>query len=274
MKIQPVIKWSGSKRSQSEKIVEEIKGNVEGTYYEPFVGGGSVLYQLLHSEKKFKHYIASDINEELIALWNKIKDEPLVVADYYGALWYEINSLADVDKRKEYFYNVRARFNKDKNPLDFLFISRTCTNGLIRYNKKGEFNNSYHSNRKGINPNTFRKIILDWSNILNEYDVQFIHQSYQEIETTGKDCIYLDPPYANGKSMYFGILNYDTFWEWLKKQKGDYLISFDGKTTNKNFTYDVPKELFSKHTYIPCGKSSFNRMLGNQVDVFESLYLK
>ena len=66
MKFQPVIKWSGSKRSQSEEIIKRIKDKEYNTYYEPFCGGCSVLFQLLHSDKKFKKYICSDKNKECI----------------------------------------------------------------------------------------------------------------------------------------------------------------------------------------------------------------
>ena len=75
MKFQPVIKWSGSKRSQSEEIIKRFPKKID-TYYEPFIGGGSILFQLLNSDIEVKEYICSDINEELIALWNIIKEEP------------------------------------------------------------------------------------------------------------------------------------------------------------------------------------------------------
>lgn len=72
MKFNPVIKWSGSKRSQSEVIVSNFPKKIT-IYYEPFVGGGSVLYQLLNSDIKVESFIYSDINEDLIKLWNIMK---------------------------------------------------------------------------------------------------------------------------------------------------------------------------------------------------------
>ena len=70
MKFQPVIKWSGSKRSQSEEIVKRIPRKEYDTYYEPFCGGCSILFQLLHSDIKFNKYICSDENEGWINLLN------------------------------------------------------------------------------------------------------------------------------------------------------------------------------------------------------------
>ncbi|MFS0643807.1 DNA adenine methylase [Siminovitchia sp. 179-K 8D1 HS] len=272
--LQPAIKWSGSKRSQAKNIVSLMPKKID-TYYEPFVGGASVLFRLLHSDIKVNKYICSDINGDLIALWNEIKSNPDSLLETYERLWNELNADDDVERRKEYFYTIRARFNKEKNPHDFLFLSRTCTNGLIRYNSKGEFNTSLHFSRKGIVPNTLKKIIFDWSTKLNENNVQFIQQSYEEIESKEGDFIYLDPPYANTKGMYYGQLDYDNFFEWLGKQNADYLLSFDGKRDEIDNTYEVPKELYSKHIYLHSGRSSF-KDLKNQVvqQVQESLYIK
>lgn len=275
MKFQPVIKWSGSKRSQSEEIINRIKDKEYDTYYEPFCGGCSVLFQLLHSNKKFKKYICSDINNDLISLWNMIKDNPNKIIEEYTKMWNELNADDDKERKKQYFYMVRDRFNKSKNPCDFMFIMRTTTNGMPRYNKSGEFNNSFHVTRNGIIPSTFAKIVKKWSEVLNKFNVQFIHRSYNEIITTENDFVYLDPPYANTKGMYYGTIDYNMLWNWIRKQECDYMLSFDGKTSSLDVTYNVPKDIYSKHEYLESGNSSFRRVIGNSNDeyVSESLYI-
>lgn len=275
MKFQPVIKWSGSKRSQSEEIINRIKDKEYDTYYEPFCGGCSVLFQLLHSNKKFKKYICSDINNDLISLWNMIKDNPNKIIEEYTKMWNELNADDDKERKKQYFYMVRDRFNKSKNPCDFMFIMRTTTNGMPRYNKSGEFNNSFHVTRNGIIPSTFAKIVKKWSEVLNKFNVQFIHRSYNEIITTENDFVYLDPPYANTKGMYYGTIDYNMLWSWIRKQECDYMLSFDGKTSSLDVTYNVPKDIYSKHEYLESGNSSFRRVIGNSNDeyVSESLYI-
>lgn len=276
MKFQPVIKWSGSKRSQSEEIINRIKNKEYDTYYEPFCGGCSVLFQLLHSNKKFKRYVCSDKNKDLISLWNMIKTNPNEVIDNYTKMWNELNIDDDKERKKQYFNTVRDRFNKHKNPCDFMFIMRTTTNGMPRYNKNGEFNNSFHVTRNGIKPDTFSKIVLEWSNILNKFNVEFIYRSYEEIQTTENDFIYLDPPYANTKGMYYGTIDYEKLWDWIRSQKCDYMLSFDGKTSSIDITYDVPNDLYSKHEYLYSGNSSFRRVIGssNSEYVSESLYIR
>lgn len=144
-KFQPVIKWSGSKRSQACEIVKHFPQTIY-TYYEPFCGGASVLRELMDSNIRVKHYVCSDLNEGLINLWNEIKNNPKEVADYYEKLWNEMNGdkSKDKDYKRAYFESVRERYNKEHNPLDFMFIMRTTTNGMPRYNQNGEFNNSFH----------------------------------------------------------------------------------------------------------------------------------
>lgn len=275
IKFQPVIKWSGSKRSQSEGIVKRIKDKEYDIYYEPFCGGCSVLFQLLHSDKKFKKYICSDKNNDLISLWNMIKDNPNKIINEYTKMWKELNIDDNKERKKQYFYVVRDRFNKEKNPCDFMFIMRTTTNGMPRYNQNGEFNNSFHITRNGIKTNTFAKIVKEWSEILNKFKVQFIHRNYDEIQTKENDFMYLDPPYANTKGMYYGTIDYSDLWDWIRKQKCDYMLSFDGKISGTDLTYDVPKDIYKLHEYLYSGNSSFRRVIGTSSNeyVSESLYI-
>ncbi|WP_125154400.1 Dam family site-specific DNA-(adenine-N6)-methyltransferase [Clostridium rectalis] len=276
MKFQPVIKWSGSKRSQSEEIIKRIPKQEYNTYHEKFCGGCSILYQLLHSNIKFKQYICSDINRGLIDLWNEIKQNPNTVYEEYKKKWEELNIDDDKERKKQYFYTVRERYNKEHNPYDFMFIMRTTTNGMPRYNNKGNFNNSFHVTRNGIKPKTLEKIILKWSNLLNKYDVKFIHSDYCNIKPDKNDLLYLDPPYSGTKGMYYGTIDYNNLWDYLKDCKCDYLLSFDGKITSEDKTYEVPKEIYDKHEYIYSGNSSFRRVIGksNKEYVEESLYIK
>ena len=267
IKFQPIIKWTGSKRSQSEQIVSYFPKEID-TYYEPFVGGGSVLRQLLESNIKVKKYICSDICRPLIDLWNEIKINPYQLYNYYLNEWTKFQGNVD------YYYIVRERFNQNKNPYDFLFILRTCVNGVARFNSKGNFNSACHNNRPGIHPNRLKTILYEWSQKLNDNNVQFVCQDYKTIQSQYNDVLYLDPPYANTTGLYYGRLNYEEFWNWLRNQKGFYVLSFDGISGNDNRTYNVPKDVYSKHIYLDSGVSSFKKL--NQIHEYvkESLYIK
>lgn len=271
---QPVIKWTGSKRKQSEEIISHFPKEID-TYYEPFLGGGSVMYRLLISEIKINNLICSDVNEDLINLWNMIKIEPKRLAEGYESLWNELNKDDDIDRKKEYFNTVRARYNANRSPIDFLFISRTCVNGKIRYNRRGEFNNSFHVTRNGIISKTMAKIINDWSEKINSSNVSFVHQDYSIINAKKDDYIYLDPPYAGTTDMYYGGIDLNKFYEWLGNQKCKYALSFDGTSGEDNYMTKIPIALYDKHIFIENGNSTFKKVdKGKNEMVSESLYIK
>lgn len=287
MNLEPIVKWSGSKRSQAKEIISRFPKDID-TYYEPFCGGCSVLYRLLNTPSvKVRHYVASDINADLIATWNEIKNNPDRLMEEYVQLWTKF-SLCETfmltpqehrkvlfAHRKEFFYEIRDRLNREHRPADFLFIMRTTTNGMPRYNDFGSFNNSCHFSRPGIDPVRLDKICHQWSRLLDEKNVEFRNCSYEDIKPNKESYLYIDPPYFNTKGMYFGKIEFDKFWDWLKGQKCRWAMSFDGKRGDDDNTYDVPKYLYVRHEYLNSGKSSFERYLGEgrTEDVFESLYL-
>ena len=217
------------------------------------------------------------MNKGLIDLWNEIKTNPQEVSDYYERLWNEMNGDSEKDKayKRSYFEMVRERYNKEHNPLDFMFIMRTTTNGMPRYNSNGEFNNSFHITRDGIIPDKLRKIINEWSHLLIDNNVRFNCCSYDCIKPTDNDFMYLDPPYAGTKGMYFGGFDNIELFEWLRKLDCKWALSYDGISGNIDNTYDVPSDLYKEHIYIKSGNSSFKRVIGKSRDsiVYESLYL-
>lgn len=277
--MQPVIKWSGSKRSQAQNIVSYIPEKHYDTYYEPFCGGCAILAYILENEKyayRFNQFICSDLNKDLIKSYNLIKYNPeKVIKDYYDN-WNEMNKKENnITDKWNYFEFIRRRLNKKHEPSDFIFIMRTTTNGMPRYNRKGQFNNSFHITREGIIPDKFERIVKQWSFLLNKYDVQFIHQSFEKINPSADDLIYLDPPYANTKGMYFGNFNNKSLFEFLSKLNCDWLLSYDGIAGKDNLIVNVPETLYKKHLLINSGNSSFRRIVGKNknCNVQESLYL-
>lgn len=277
---EPIVKWSGSKRSQAAEIVARMPREID-TYYEPFCGGCSVLYRLLNTPSvKVSRYVASDVNRDLIELWKMIRDNQDELCKGYGELWESFNRhglcVDDFERRKEVFYSFRDRYNRDHCPIDFLFIMRTTTNGMPRYNDKGEFNNSCHFSRPGIHPNRLRKICLEWSRLLNEKNVEFFYRSFEEVSDNEGDLTYIDAPYFSVKrnQMYFGGIDFSLLEKWIRTLKGKWIMSYDGKRGNVDYTVDIPQDLFVCHEYLKSGKSSFERYLGlgRCEEVYESLY--
>lgn len=94
-------------------------------------------------------------------------------------------------------------------------------------------------------------------------------------DNTEDDYIYLDPPYAGTKGMYYGTIDYDKLWDWLRQQSCKYALSFDGTCGKEDRTYEVPTDLYNIHTYLSSGNSGFKKLRFEKIEeVKESLYLK
>lgn len=279
MKFQPVIKWSGSKRSQCDEILGYFPEEI-GTYYEPFCGGCSMLMGLMLSGKRVGRYVCSDVNGDLIRLWGKVKDNPDEVYGSYVGLWGELNKDDDMERKRKFFEGQRSIYNETHDPLVFFFLMRTCVNGMPRYNSMGKFNTGFHVTRDGIRPERLKPILYEWSDKLIGNNVEFVCSSYEWVlgEVCEGDFVYMDPPYFNTKGMYYGGIELGSFFDFLGEvsMKGvRFALSFDGRSGDVDCTYDVPKECYKRHSYIRSGNSSFRRTIGKDRNavVYESLYL-
>ena len=266
------IKWSGSKRSQAKAILQHFPQKIN-TYYEPFCGGASVFYALVKSDISVEKYVLSDINSDLINLYETIKIAPDELCQHYEGLWKELNKDEDCKRKKQYFTKVRTRFNMERDPKDFMFIMRTTTNGMPRYNRRGEFNNSFHVTRDGISPYKLEKVVFEWSNMLKNVDVRVC--DYRDIAPSIKEFLYLDPPYANTKGMYYGNINHNELWEYLSNVTCGWALSFNGIVGDENNTQMLP-HIYDEHFYLKSGNSSFRRIITGDRNalVYESLYVK
>ena len=261
----PVIKWTGSKRRIAPDIVKTFPGF--DAYYEPFLGGGSILVRT-----GARKAVCGDICKPLVDLWNAVKSSPSETADEYERRWRGLQ-----DGGPDFFYGVRRRFNELHDPHDLLFLSRTCVNGLIRFNRRGEFNNTFHHTRKGIDPARLRGIIHRWSGMVQRY--RFVHGDYAKTAAaaTRDDFIYLDPPYSNTVGIYYGKIDTGRlvrYMEGLNEAGIRFALSFDGTRGTHDYVHVFPKGLFRRHMLLESGHSSFNRLQDRRlVRVRESLYL-
>ena len=150
-KVKPFVKWAGGKGSLLSQLNKyyplELKNGEIECYIEPFVGGGAVLIDILQNYKVKEAY-AFDINENLINSYNIIKNNVIELIHNLKILEKEYLS-KEKEAREEYFYNIRKQYNsyklnKDEKSLqkavEFIFLNRTCFNGLYRVNKNGDFN--------------------------------------------------------------------------------------------------------------------------------------
>lgn len=264
--IPPVIKWSGSKRLVAPMLSQYVRSAPK--YYEPFVGGGAML-----PFAKSKQGFASDIIPELIDLWNNIKINPEKVSEEYALRWNDLQQNgADV------FYRIRDSFNKTRNCFDFLFLTRTCVNGKIRYNKNREFNNAFHLTRPGINPETLRAQLLQWS--LRIQKIVFRNVDYREcLSTVSKgDFVFLDPPYGGTKDFYtLQEFDFNALYSELERLThigAFWMLTFDGNAGKRTYDFAPPKDIYKHKFLINTGNSAFKKLMDNETDsIYESVYL-
>lgn len=278
MDFQPVIKWIGSKRIQSEEIVSYFPDFIS-TYYEPFCGGCSVLFQLAKSERHcVNRYVCSDINGDLIDLWNTVKRDPDGLFREYERMWGEMRSLGNRQDMRRYFESVRDEFNQTRSPYSYFFLMRTCTNGIPRYNKYGEFNNSFHISRDGIKPKRLKPVLYDWSDLLNRNNVVFKRCDYRMMldMVDFDDFAYLDPPYDVTRSTgrYFGSIDYGDMFDRLRIMAGrgmHFCLSFDRSAG----TPDVPDDCYSNMINISARNWGYRKTVlkMDNGNVYESLYI-
>ena len=277
--IPSLIKWTGSKRSQARAIAGFVPPHKR--YIEPFLGGGALLY-LCGTQGS----IAGDIYKPLIGLWKLVQLDPeRVISDYsakWSALQCELDPVYQGDALRGsgvpgIYYTVRARFNAGQDPLDLNFLMRTCVNGIARFNHEGEFNNSFHLSRRGMEPRRFEKAVFEWHRIIK--DVGFFCQDYRAtLEMAGPgDFIYFDPPYAGNKQRYTKNLDVEEFFlslDALNKKGVKWALSFDGKRGSRGFGCPVPKSIYKKQFMLNSGNSAVNKVLNGPIEeVRESLYL-
>ena len=185
----PFLKWVGGKRQLMPEIRKMLpKGVANRPYYEPFIGGGALFFDL-----QPKRAIINDYNEELINVYTVIRDNPNEL----------IEDLRKHENTAEYFYKIRA---VDRQPLfallskiqrasRIIYLNKTCYNGLYRVNNAGEFNSPFG---KYKNPNIVNEpVIKAVSKYLNSPQIQISNGDYELIlrDMPINSFVYLDPPY-------------------------------------------------------------------------------
>ena len=195
----PFLKWAGGKTQLISEIEKNLPYSTIDTYVEPFVGSGAVLFWILSEFSDLEKAVVNDINEDLINTYKTIQSTPKELISVLEILQGEYHSLENSDdKKKEYYYHKRELFNHRKqNQTEhsalFIFLNRTCFNGLYRVNRKNEFNVPMGSYKKPT--------ICDKSNILA------VNEALQKVEllcgdfeqtvnyTSANTLFYFDPPY-------------------------------------------------------------------------------
>lgn len=201
-KAKPFIKWVGGKNQLIKQLEALLPADFDEkediTYIEPFVGGGAMLFHMLQTHKNIKHAVVNDINPDLTTCYKTVRDHPDGLIRSLASIQEDYYSVKSEEAKKEYYLRMRDRFNaKPADPIEnttlFLFLNRTCFNGLYRVNKAGKFNVPYGRYKRPLicDADTIYtdSLLLQRVNILTGDFEQTFEYIY------GNTFFYFDPPY-------------------------------------------------------------------------------
>ena len=184
--------YTGAKDKIMEQLLEYFPKNVE-TFYDVFCGGLSVS---LNSE--YENIISNDIIEPLIRFYENLKKSESIEDEINY-----IKSFAIDKTSKDEFNEVRKKFNLNKDPYLFFSLVSSCTNNMMRFNKKFEFNQSF--GKRTINSSTIEKL-YQFGNELKRRNIKFTNLNFLELfekfPPKKEDFVYLDPPYLITEAGY------------------------------------------------------------------------
>ncbi|NNE39215.1 MAG: Dam family site-specific DNA-(adenine-N6)-methyltransferase [Gammaproteobacteria bacterium] len=199
----PFLKWPGGKYRLINKIREALSDGRR--LIEPFTGSGAVF---LNTD--YEDYLLADSNPDLITLYQQLSDEGKSFIRYCQKFFSQQNNSKQIYYRYRDEFNTTSRLRR-KSAL-FLYLNRHCYNGLVRYNKSGEFNTPFGLHKSPYFP---EKEMKKFCNAAKK--AEFINQNFKEClgNATRGDIVYCDPPYAPlSKTANFTDYHSDGFnWE-------------------------------------------------------------
>ena len=205
VKAQPFLQWQGGKRALigqlSGLLPKDLSEQNEFSYFEPFAGGGAMLFYMLNTFPNIGQVVVGDKNEYLIDAYTCVRDYPTVLISKLADMEKYLERQNSTDYRRAYYYDIRDRYNKrDSNIVTqtayLLYLTKFGFNSLYRENANGMFNVSFNKYKKS---NTIRdpEVIMACSKALQK--VIFYNGDFSELGNyvggDGYKFVYLDPPY-------------------------------------------------------------------------------
>lgn len=251
-----LLKWIGNKQRFAGEIARFFPTKFN-TFYEPFIGSGAVIATVSPAKG-----IGSDAFEPLIEIWKKLQSDPNGLIDWYA----DRRNRIENEEKKTVYEDVKASFNANHNGADFLYLTRSCYGGIIRFRKSDGYMSTPCGVHTPIPVNTFIKRVKEWNIRLK--NVNFHTLDYKDAFDMAKegDLIYCDPPYSHSQSILYGAQDFKLVELFDKiqeaKDKGVRVaLSIDGKKKSGNYLCDlpIPENLFEEEIFVSVGRSMLRR---------------
>ena len=269
----PPVKCQGIKTKLVSKIKDLCKDQNCTRWVEPFMGSGVVAFNILPDKA-----LLCDTNPHIIAFYLAIKTGDITETVVRNHLVREGTRLRN--EGESYYYLVRERFNKEHSPLDFLFLNRSCFNGVIRFNNKGHFNVPFCRKTERFSQAYITKIanqVRTISSILKIKQFDFICQDFEKTFSMLEpdDFLYCDPPYIDRHTDYFNRWSEENelkLLELLTQTRSNFILStWAGNEFRKNkyiASYSAHFNLHTQSHYYHIGGT-----LDNRHPIEEALFL-
>ncbi len=253
---QQLLKWIGNKQKFAGIITRHFPSSFNA-YYEPFLGSGAILGTV-----KPSFGIASDTFAPLIEIFRTLKEDPDLLISWYKERRDQIEN-----KSKELVYErVQKQYNSNPNPADFLYLSRACYGGVIRFRKCDGYMSTPCGAHTPIPVEAFANRVRNWHEwVANTIFLNCDYTHAFQLAQPG-DLIYCDPPYSFSQSILYGAQDFsllDLFQSIAEaKANGVYIaLSIDGNKKSGSFICDlpIPENLFETEILVDLGISMLRR---------------
>ncbi|HYH78634.1 MAG TPA: Dam family site-specific DNA-(adenine-N6)-methyltransferase [Longimicrobium sp.] len=250
-----LLKWIGNKQRFAHEIASYFPARF-GTYYEPFLGSGAVLGTLAP-----KRAVASDVIGPLVELWRTLAADPEQVKAWYTERWNEMHG----GDKVEIYKRIKGSYNACPNPADFLFLTRACYGGVVRFRRDGYISTPCGAHHP-IPPESFADRVDIWH--ARTKGAEFVHSDFEQVmdQAQAGDVVYCDPPYSDTQAILYGAqaFSLERLFRVIRrcKERGVYvLLSIDGskQSGDKLCNIPIPNGLFEEEALVNCGRSMLRR---------------
>jgi len=250
--MKPLLKWAGGKRHIAEKLLTFFPEDWrDGTYYEPFFGGGAML---MHLEPASAH--VSDLNSRLINFYKHVKFEPqeLLEKIYEKAKAFDIEESGE---KKSFYLQMRSDFNESnseslESSVMLYLLNKLCFNGLYRENSKGKFNVPFGQKEKF--PEILANDFQDLSKLLQTVKISNLHFAEAVQDAKGGDFVYFDPPYVPMQATSsFTSYQAGGFGLEAQSELADLMLTLKARgvrALTSNSSADLCYEIFKEHNLL------------------------
>jgi DNA adenine methylase len=265
--------YQGSKRALAHAVLKFLPEDT-GVLVEPFAGSAAISIAARHANSA-RTAVINDVNAPLMALWQRIIDDPHRLADEYEDLW-----LASAQDAKAFFFRKRDEFNRTREPALLLYLLNRIVKGAVRYSKTGDFNQSADNRRLGARPDTVRDRLVRTSATMTGTIAGSGPYEAHLANADPRDVVYMDPPYQgvtnSADHRYMAGLARAEFERALREANDrdvSYIVSYDAVRADNKYGEPLDAALGLTHLHLEAGRSAQSTLSGGGDITIESLYL-